>query len=106
MAKNGGLVCKQEFDYLSAKEFNIPKFYIIPKMHKSLNKTPRRPMVSAVKGPLEKTGRYLDSLLKKKMVMSLKSYVKDTRDILANISNLTLEEEVWLVGVVVESFYT
>lgn len=62
---------------------NIPTFYIIPKGHKSLKNPPGRPIVSKIKEPLEKTGRYLDSHLKE-MVMSLKSYIKDTRDVLAS----------------------
>lgn len=61
--------------------------------------------MSAVKGSLEKTGRYLDSLLME-MVTSLKLYVQDTRVVLSRISDLIIDEEVWLVGIDVESLYT
>lgn len=42
----------------------------------------------------------------KDMVTSLQSYVKDTRDVLSQISNIHLEEEILLVGIDVESLYT
>lgn len=77
MAKDDGLLTQCEFDHLSVREFSVPTFYIIPKIHKNLNNPPGRPIVSACQGPLEKVGRYLDSLLKD-MVTNLKSYVQDT----------------------------
>lgn len=97
MDREEGLLSRQEFEYLRVRDFNVPLFYIIPKVHKSLENPPGRPIVSAVKGPLEKTGTYLDSLLKE-MVTNLKSYVQDTKDILAHISGLKIDDEIWLVG--------
>lgn len=72
-----GLLLKREYEYLSVDDYNIPTFYCIPKLHKSLQKPPGRPIVSAIRGPLDRIGGYLDSLLKD-MVYNLKSYVQDT----------------------------
>lgn len=63
-AKEVGLLSKCEYEYLWIDEYNIPTFYIIPKVHKNLKNPPGRPIVSAIKGPLDRIGRYLDSLLK------------------------------------------
>lgn len=62
------LLSKRELEYLTVKEFNIPIFYIIPNVHKSLVNPPGRPIVSAVKGPLEIIGKYLYNLLKSEIV--------------------------------------
>lgn len=50
-------------------------------------------------------GKYLDSLLKE-MVIDLRSYVKDTGDVLRHISQINVQGEVLLVGIDVESLYT
>lgn len=99
-----GLLVKREFEYLSVDDFNIPTFYCIPKVHKSLEKPLERPIVSAICGSLDRIGGYLDSLLKE-MVCVLKSYMQDTRHILAKISDLKIEGEAWLIGIDVESLY-
>lgn len=104
-AMEGGLLTKRECEYLSVEDYNIPTFYCIPKVHKSLEKPPGRPIVSAIRGPLDRMGKYMDSLLKG-MVVELKSYVQDTRHVLARLANLEVREEAWLVSIDVESLYT
>lgn len=81
-AREAGVLSRREFEHLFVREFNEPTFYIIPKVHKCPEKTPGRPIVSAVQGPLERIGVYLDSLLKE-MVVGLKSYVQDTHHVLS-----------------------
>lgn len=71
------------------KELNVPTIYITPKVHKSLENPPGRPIVLAVKGPLKRNGIYLDALLKE-MVSELPSYVKDTMDVLFKIQEVTV----------------
>lgn len=61
--------------------------------------------MSAIKGPLDKIGKYLDPLLND-TVTGLRSYVQDTRDILAKIKDLQVPKDAWLVGVDVEFLYT
>lgn len=82
LAKDEGLLTVREYNYLNVKEYRIPTFYIIPKVHKNIKDPPGRPIVSACQGPLERTGKYLDSLLME-MVIELKSFVQDTQHVLA-----------------------
>lgn len=82
LAKKSGLLTKQEFEHLWVDKFNIPIMYIIPKVH-----PPGRPIVSAIKRPMDRMGRYHDGLLKD-MVHELRSYVQDTRDVLVNTKDL------------------
>lgn len=100
-----GLLSKKEYNYLKVENYTIPTFYIIPKLHKSLSQPPRRPIVSAINGPLENVRKYVDSLIKD-MVNRLPSFVRDTRDVLLKLLNLTLPEDVLLVGIDVKSLYT
>lgn len=49
---------------MMVREFNTPTFYTIPKLHKTITNPPGRPIVSAIKGPLERIGKYTDALIK------------------------------------------
>lgn len=105
LGMEAGLLTKKEFLFLRVDEMNIPTFYIIPKLHKSLTRPPGRPIVSAIKGPLEKTGKYIDSLIKH-MVNLLPSYVRDSRDVLVKLRHFVMPTDALLVGIDVESLYT
>lgn len=61
--------------------------------------------MSAVKGPLEKSGKYIDSLIKE-MVFHLPSYVKNTGDVLNKLDQLNVPVGARLVGIDVETLYT
>lgn len=91
---------------MKVKEFTMPTFYIIPKVHKNLEHPPGRPIVSAVGGPLERVGKYVDLLLKD-MVTLLPSYVKDTGHVLSKIEEIKIEHSSFLLGSIdVEALYT
>ncbi|XP_073465173.1 NACHT, LRR and PYD domains-containing protein 3-like [Aquarana catesbeiana] len=64
LAMEAGLLTKKEYLYLRADDITIPTFYIIPKLHKSLTNPPGRPIVSAINGPLERPGKFVDSMIK------------------------------------------
>lgn len=104
-AFESNLITKKEMLYLTVREFNTPIFYIIPKLHKSLTNPPGRPIVSAIKGPLERIGKYTDTLIKE-LFYELPSYVRDTRDVLKAIQGVDCPSGSWLVGIDVESLYT
>lgn len=104
-AFEANLISKKELEFLRVVDFNKPTFYIIPKVHKNRKVPPGRPIVSAIRGPLERLGKYIDSLIKD-MVLSLTSYVRDTGDVLNKISALEFPEGALLVGIDVESLYT
>lgn len=55
-------------------------------------------------GRLERIGKYLDLLLKD-VVLKLKSYIKDTCDVLHKINIIKIEGDLWLVGIYVETLY-
>lgn len=99
------LITKEELNHLQVREFNIPTLYIMPKLHKSLMNPPGRPIVSAIKGPLERIGKYTDALIKQ-LVLLLPSFVKHTRDVLSKIEDVPCPEGALLIGINVESLYT
>lgn len=87
------------------KDFNIPTIYVIPKVHKSLSKQPRRPLTSANGGPLEQIGQFLDALICG-MVKELPFFVQDTRNVLQKIVGVEVPEGSMLASIDVESLYT
>lgn len=74
LGMESGLLTKKEYFFLRAEDITIPTFYTIPKLHKSLTRPPGRPIVSAIKDPLEKVGKYVHSMIKD-LVYTLPSFV-------------------------------
>lgn len=70
-----------------------------------MSRPPGRPIVSAIKSPLERIGKYVDTLIKE-LVQDLPSFVQDTRDVLRSLENFTLPPQALRVGINVESLYT
>lgn len=104
-AMEAGLLMKREYEHLFVDDFSVTVFYCIPKVHKSFERPPGRLIVSAIRGPVDKIGGYLDSLLKE-LVSDLKSYAQDTCHVLAKIADLKIEGEAWLISIDVKSLYT
>ncbi len=46
-AKDIGWISKQEHDFLLCQHPRIPTFYMLPKVHKSLESPPGRPIISS-----------------------------------------------------------
>lgn len=61
--------------------------------------------MSAINGPLEKKGKFTDTLIKE-LVHNLPSYVQDTRAVLHHLDTMKLPAEALLVGIDAESLYT
>jgi hypothetical protein len=72
-------------DDLIIRKPRTPIFYMLPKIHKA--NTPGRPIVSNTYGPTEPISKYLDSLLRTKVIHT-KSYIKDTTDFLQKIQEI------------------
>lgn len=104
-AFESSLLTKKEYEYLKVADYNTPIIYILPKVHKSLDNPPGRPIISAIKGPLKNIVKHIDALLKV-MVVELTSYVQDTRNMLAKIQGIEVPPGTLLVGIDVESLYT
>lgn len=100
-----GLLIKREYEYLKVNEYNIPTFYITPKVHKNMKKLPGCPIVSGMGGPLERVGKYIDKHIKH-LVTELPSFVLDSSDILRKLKDLIIPEDCVLAGVDVESLYS
>ena len=73
------------------KEVECHRFYTLPKIHKSLENTPGRPIVSGVNGPTEKLSKLVDHWLQNS-VKKASSYVQDTTNMLQKIEQWNAEE--------------
>ena len=73
-------------DWALTDENNVRthQFYHIPKIHKSLENPPGRPIVSGIGGPTEKLSRLVDHWLQP-VVQRLPSYLKDSTHLLQTI---------------------
>ena len=70
---------KSHFKFNFKKATNVGKFYLLPKIHKSLSKVQGRPVISNCGMPTEKLSEFLDHHLKPLMKQG-ESYIKDTGD--------------------------
>ncbi len=63
--------------YLVHNQPRTAQFYLLPKIHKSLNNPPGRPIVSANECPTERISQFVDFFLKP-LIPNIKSYLRDT----------------------------
>ena len=78
--KMKGHITEKELKYFSyefKKSCNLGKLYLLPKIHKSIENVPGRPVISNCGAPTEKVSEFLDHQLKPVM-QSCKSYIKDS----------------------------
>lgn len=66
---------------LNVSQTKCHRFYTLPKIHKTLNNPPGRPIVSGINGPTEKLSKIVDSWLQP-YVTSLQSHIKDSTHML------------------------
>lgn len=99
-----GTIDLNTWSYLNVKDPKTPTFYSLPKVHKSLEHPPGRPIVSGCQGLTKNASALVDKYLYPH-VTSLFSYVKDTIDLLQNIDGKQIPCNTWLVAVDVESLY-
>ena len=88
--KMKGHITEKELKYFSyefKKSCNLGKLYLLPKIHKSLENVPGRPVTSNCSTPAEKVSEFLDHHLKPVM-QSGKSYIKDSGHFLEKIKTL------------------
>ena len=75
-----GHITEKELKYFSyefKKSCNLGKLYLLPKIHKSLENVPGRPVISNCGTPTERVSEFLDHHLKP-AIQSGKSYIKDS----------------------------
>lgn len=99
-----GLIDKNTWNYLNTKEPNIPTFYELPKVYKSLIKTSGRPIVSGCQSLTENASSLVDKYLCPH-VTSLFSYIEDTIDLLQILEGMHVPKNTWLVAIDIKSIY-
>jgi hypothetical protein len=95
---------------LKPHETRPQQFYHLPKVHKTLNNPPGRPIISGVGGPTETLSKIIDHWLRP-LVTSLPSYIKDSTHMLQTINKWNTKygpfnDSVKLVTLDVSSLYT
>ena len=80
-------------------------FYLLPKIHKNLENPPGRPIVSSIDCATERISMMLDIILQP-LLLTTKSYIKDTPDFLRKLSKEIILEEENLFTLDVSSLYT
>ena len=86
------------------------QFYMLPKLHKTLDHPPGRPIVSGINGPTEKLSELMDHWLQP-IVTKLPSYVQDTTHMLQVLQDWNLhygpfDDNTLLVTLDVVGLYT
>lgn len=85
--------------FLYVQHPRVPLFYILPKIHKSLENPVGRPMVSGIGSVTEKNSQYVDYYLKP-LVTTLPSFLKITGDFLRLLDKTVIPEQCLLVSFV------
>ena len=78
---------KNYFKFNFKKATNVVKFYLLPKIHKSLSKVPGCPVISNCGMPTEKISEFLDHHLQPLMKQG-ETYIKDTGDFLEKLKTV------------------
>ena len=106
--KMKGQITKKElkyFRYEFKKSRNLGKLYLLPKIHKSLENVPGRPVISNCSTQTEKVSEFLDPHIKPVM-QGGKSYIKDSGHFLEKIKTLRcIPDNVLLVTADVVGLY-
>lgn len=105
-------ISTEQFDYLSAKSTDKDrKFYLLPKIHKPMNKwtlpdmPEGRPIVGDCATESRRISEYIDSFLKP-LANKHPSYIKDTYDFIQKIRNTKIQQHYILVTGDVTALYT
>ena len=105
-------ISEKQFQYLKSPEEPRPRqFYMLPKIHKPLDKwpilnmPPGRPIISDCSSESYKVSEYIDHFLQP-LASSHDSYLKDTSDFLNKLKQIKINENSLIVTMDVESMYT
>ena len=84
---NKGSINKRTAEDLVERRPRPARFYMLPKIHKSLVDPPGRPIISSNGCPTERISAYVDIHLKP-LVQSTETYIRDTKDFLIHLQSL------------------
>lgn len=106
MATNNEWINEATRKYLLMDHPMVPVFYTLPKVHKTLQNPPGRPIVASTNSIFQPLATYLDHYLQP-LAKDCSSYIKDTTDFLNKIEAIgTLSEDTRLASFDVNSLYT
>ena len=107
-----GIISEKQFQYLKSPEEPRPRqLYMLPKIHKPLEKwpvvnmPPGRPIISDCSSESYKVSEYIDHFLQP-IASKHESYLKDTSDFLNKLNQVKINENSLIVTMDVESMYT
>lgn len=100
-----GLLNDKEKELLIPLAPTIPIIYYLPKVHKNPLKPPGRPIVSGIDSITSCIGKFVDHFLQP-LVTKTKAFLKDSRQIINEISTINMVKEALLVTADVSSQYT
>lgn len=104
-AKTYGIIDQKEFDFMTVGKPIIPTLYLLPKVHKNIDRPPGRPIVSGIGGLCEKACTYIDYFLQP-LVHQWPSFLQDTTSTINKLENLLVPDGALLVTCDVEALYT
>lgn len=102
---DSGEITKNEYDFMKVDHPVTPVIYILPKIHKNLEKPPGRPIIAGIGSLTEKISTFIDFFLKPHVV-TLPSFIKDSMDLIKLLKDIHLPANIMLATFDVESLYT
>lgn len=98
---------KQLYHYLlsQSQNYQTPKMYGLPKIHKKFKKLPpMRPIVTQSGSPLSPSARFIDHMLQP-LAQAYKDYIKNSTELIHLLEDIKVPETSVLVTIDVESLY-
>uniref|UniRef100_A0A8C5PDK2 Reverse transcriptase domain-containing protein n=1 Tax=Leptobrachium leishanense TaxID=445787 RepID=A0A8C5PDK2_9ANUR len=93
------------YKYLKKEHAILPVFYVLPKIHKSLENPPGRPIVASTDSVLQPISVFLDRVLQP-LVIKTQSFIWDSKNVLRRITELSFTGPIVLFTWDVTSLYT
>jgi hypothetical protein len=100
-----GLLSKKAFNIINKPGTRPAKFYTLPKIHKSLENPPGRPIMSGNNHPTEMLSQFVDLHINP-MLKHIGSYIKDTKHFIDMCKDITLEQDDKIITLDISSLYT
>lgn len=96
---------KKEKSFLVPLAPLIPVIYYLPKVHKDPLHPPGRPIISGIDSITSRVGKYIDFFLQPP-VRNMPTYLKDTKDVMKLLSNVSFQGDTIMATADVASLYT
>lgn len=100
-----GILTKKEKSFMLPAVCSTPYFYHLPKVHKSLENPPGRPIVAGTDSFTAGLSQYIDLLLQP-LVQALPSYIKDSNQVIEQLKHYAWVEGYMWASLDVSSLYT